>query len=120
MSEYSYIIQGKRCCQSQGAFPSHWVRPLAVAEGPPHQEVLMCLHDHDDDTHDHSHSEHAHGEQSRAQVPLRPLGIALVITGVVLIAEVVGGLLTNSLALLADAGHMATDAAALALSLGSV
>ena len=47
----------------------------------------------------------------------RPLVIALAITAVVLVVEVVGGLLTGSLALLADAGHMATDVAALALSL---
>ena len=47
----------------------------------------------------------------------RPLTIALAITATVLVVEVVGGLLTGSLALLADAGHMATDAAALALSL---
>ena len=43
-----------------------------------------------------------------------------VVLGLVLaymVAEVVGGLLTNSLALLADAGHMASDAASLALAL---
>ncbi len=42
---------------------------------------------------------------------------ALVLTAVFLVAEVVGGLLTNSLALLADAGHMLTDVAALGLAL---
>ncbi|CAN5755225.1 CDF family zinc transporter CzcD [soil metagenome] len=47
----------------------------------------------------------------------RNLAIALAITVVFLVVEVIGGLLTNSLALLADAGHMATDAAALALAL---
>ncbi len=36
---------------------------------------------------------------------------------VYMVAEVIGGILTNSLALLADAGHMLSDAAALALSL---
>lgn len=41
--------------------------------------------------------------------------LALVVT--YMVAEVVGGLLTNSLALLADAGHMLSDAGALALSL---
>jgi cobalt-zinc-cadmium efflux system protein len=39
------------------------------------------------------------------------------ITAVFMLAEVVGGILSNSLALLADAGHMFTDVAALALSL---
>jgi cobalt-zinc-cadmium efflux system protein len=41
--------------------------------------------------------------------------LALVL--VYMVAEVVGGIITNSLALLADAGHMASDAAALGLSL---
>lgn len=41
----------------------------------------------------------------------------LVLTGAFLVAEVVGGILSNSLALLADAGHMFTDVGALALSL---
>jgi cobalt-zinc-cadmium efflux system protein len=45
------------------------------------------------------------------------LRLALVITSVFLVAEVVGGLLSNSLALLADAGHMLTDVGALAFSL---
>lgn len=45
------------------------------------------------------------------------LTIALVLTGVFFVAEVVGGIISNSLALLADAGHMFTDVAALGLSL---
>ncbi len=47
----------------------------------------------------------------------RPLKIALVIILVILIAEVIGGILSNSLALLSDAGHMLVDALALGLSL---
>jgi len=47
----------------------------------------------------------------------RALGMALGITLVFLVVEVAGGLLARSLALLADAGHMATDAASLALAL---
>ena len=47
----------------------------------------------------------------------RALGIALAITVAFLAVEVVGGLVARSLALLADAGHMATDAASLALAL---
>lgn len=43
--------------------------------------------------------------------------MALGVTGVFVVAEVVGGLLSNSVALLADAGHMLTDAGALGLSL---
>ncbi len=62
-----------------------------------------------------------HGHERPHQQPWasdrRPLGIALAITTTFLIAEVIGGVLTGSLALLADAGHMATDVAALALAL---
>jgi len=47
----------------------------------------------------------------------RRLALALGITALVLVAEVVGGWLAGSLALLADAGHMLADAAALGLAL---
>ena len=48
----------------------------------------------------------------------RRLGWALGLTAGFMLAEVAGGLVSNSLALLADAGHMLTDAGALALALG--
>ena len=48
---------------------------------------------------------------------MRRLRLALAITASFLLAEVAGGVISNSLALLADAGHMLTDVAALALSL---
>ena len=56
------------------------------------------------------------------RAPLRPesrrrLGLALGITAAVMVAEAVGGWLAGSLALLADAGHMLADAAALGLAL---
>lgn len=47
----------------------------------------------------------------------RNLLIVLSITAVVMIAEIIGGLLANSLALLSDAGHMLTDILALGLSI---
>ena len=47
----------------------------------------------------------------------RRLGAAIALTAVVLVAEVVGGLLSGSLALLSDAGHMAADLSALVLAL---
>ena len=47
----------------------------------------------------------------------RPLAIALAITFFYFVVEVAGGILTNSLALLSDAGHMLSDIAALGLSL---
>jgi cobalt-zinc-cadmium efflux system protein len=61
----------------------------------------------------HSHGGHDHA----AHASTRSLRIALALTSTLLVAEVIGGLMTNSIALLADAGHMLTDAGALALSL---
>lgn len=46
----------------------------------------------------------------------KKLFIALIVTTFIMVVEVVGGYISGSLALLADAGHMFTDAAALALS----
>jgi cobalt-zinc-cadmium efflux system protein len=46
--------------------------------------------------------------------------MALVFTATYMVAEIVGGFVANSLALLADAGHMFSDAAALGLSLVAV
>ena len=66
--------------------------------------------------HDHSHGS-AHGA-GRAQDRSR-LRIVLAVTASVMVLEVVGWLVTGSLALLADAGHMATDAAAVVLALGA-
>jgi cobalt-zinc-cadmium efflux system protein len=48
------------------------------------------------------------------------LALALVIAAVVLVVEVIGGLLTNSLALLADAGHMLSDVLAVSIALAAV
>lgn len=50
----------------------------------------------------------------------KPLWIALGLTFTFLVAEVIGGLITNSLALLSDAAHMGTDVLALAISLFAV
>lgn len=64
--------------------------------------------------------EHGHGHESMERANPRPLAVALAITGTFLVVEVIGGLLTGSLALLADAGHMATDAAALGRALFAI
>jgi len=58
---------------------------------------------------------HAHG---RAEDRGR-LRVVLAVTAAVLVLEVVGWWITGSLALLADAGHLATDAAAIVLALGA-
>ncbi|TFV78246.1 cation transporter [Blastococcus sp. CT_GayMR19] len=63
---------------------------------------------------------HVHGPATAAGGQRRRLALVLGLTLAVLVAEVVGAALTGSLALLADAGHMATDAAGIALALGAV
>jgi cobalt-zinc-cadmium efflux system protein len=67
-------------------------------------------HDHDGDC---SHDDHPAGQGTGR------LTLALVIISAFAVLEVVGGVLSGSLALLADAGHMVTDAAALALALSA-
>jgi cobalt-zinc-cadmium efflux system protein len=63
-------------------------------------------------------SGHSHAAQPGQNE--RPLWIALILTTAFLIAEIVGGILTNSLALISDAAHMFTDSAALAVSLAAI
>jgi cobalt-zinc-cadmium efflux system protein len=60
---------------------------------------------------------HHHGLHDRRRADRRALAAALVLIVGLMVAEVAAGLLARSLALLADAGHMLTDAAALALAL---
>lgn len=62
----------------------------------------------------HGHSHTPAGKNKKR------LAIVLALTTAYLIAEVVGGLLTHSLALLADAGHMLTDVAGLGLALMAI
>ncbi len=85
---------------------------LDSAHGHSHEHASG--HDH---AHDHAHDHSHHAREVAQAVGTRRLTIALVVTAVFLVAEVVGGYLSNSLALLADAGHMLTDVGALALSL---
>lgn len=75
--------------------------------------------------HGHDHAGHPHGLGNPAarldrEGPGRRLKWVLAITGAFMVAEVVGGLMSGSLALLADAGHMLTDAGSLALSLFAI
>ena len=60
----------------------------------------------------HEHDHHDDADESN----LRRVMIALVLTGVFMVVEVIGGIISGSLALLADAGHMLTDTMALALA----
>ena len=67
----------------------------------------------------HQHHHHQ-ASTSDAVGNRRRLAMALVLTAAYMVAEIVGGIAANSLALLADAGHMFSDAAALGLSLVAV
>ncbi len=80
-----------------------------------------AAHDHEDHAgHDHAggghdHAGHSHGIGRATQ--RRALWIALVLNGGFLFVEVAGGLAFHSLALLADAAHMVSDVASLAIAL---
>lgn len=73
----------------------------------------MHTHSHSraPDPHGHGHN-HAHG----AGASERRIGLAALLTGVFMLAEAAGGLISGSLALIADAGHMLTDCAGLVLA----
>ncbi|PIJ48743.1 cation transporter [Erwinia sp. OLTSP20] len=62
--------------------------------------------------HNHSHTPHQSHGANRS-----PLLAAFAITALFMLAEIIGGVLSGSLALLADAGHMLTDTAALLMAL---
>ena len=68
--------------------------------------------------HSHSHGDHNHDHGRGAD--RRALTITFVLTAAFTVAEVVGGLITGSLALLADAGHMLSDALSLGVALFAV
>lgn len=84
----------------------------AHPQGSPgsHSPGSMPEHAH---RHSHGHS-HGHSHHHASQ---RVLSTVLALNAAYLLAEVIGGYLANSLALLSDAGHMLTDVAALTLSL---
>lgn len=70
--------------------------------------------------HAHGHADVHAGLGARRQRTARRLQVVLALSGLYMVAEVAGGLVSGSLALLADAGHMFSDVAALGLSLFAV
>lgn len=82
----------------------------------------MSGHDHhtptDADGHNHARGEsHSHGHSHGAGVTdERRIGAAFLIIGLFMIVEIAGGLISGSLALLADGGHMVSDTVALGMS----
>ncbi|MGG1948782.1 cation diffusion facilitator family transporter [Trinickia sp. NRRL B-1857] len=90
-------------------------------------------HEHHDHAHDHDHSQghtgHSHAHEGHGHAghdhlhgvtDQRRIGAAFVIIAIFMVVEIVGGLLSGSLALLADAGHMVSDTAALGFSWAAI
>lgn len=68
--------------------------------------------------HHHHHHDHGHGHHDHQRnANKKSLTFALIITAGIMFLELIGGLMTNSLALLSDSGHMLSDVSSLALSL---
>ncbi len=68
----------------------------------------------------HAHGTHGHGHGLSVDADRRWLGFALALIATFMAAEVVIGVLAGSLALITDAGHMLTDAAAIVLALVAI
>jgi cobalt-zinc-cadmium efflux system protein len=97
------------------------IRGVASSTAVSHRPGIMgSAHTHaHPHTHAHGHGHahgHVHGHATRSENQKR-LAIVLGLIIAYMVAELIGGILTNSLALLADAGHMLSDAVALALAL---
>ena len=71
-------------------------------------------------SHHHGHPHEDHNHEHGRGADRRALAITFVLTAAFMVAEVVGGVLTGSLALLADAGHMLSDALSLGVALFAV
>ncbi len=72
------------------------------------------------DSHDHaghSHGFGAHALEARREDSRKRMWVALAINVVMLLAEAIGGVLTGSLAVLADAGHLLSDVGSIVLAL---
>lgn len=68
--------------------------------------------------HNHDHA-HGHNHNHTHNANKKSLFISFILIATFMVVEVIGGIMTNSLALLSDAGHMLSDAVALGLSLAA-
>lgn len=80
---------------------------------PYFRPVTDCCHEHPEGEH-----AHAHGAELR-RIRLRALLMALALNAAFMVVEFVVGVLSHSLALMGDAGHMLVDVGALALAAGA-
>jgi cobalt-zinc-cadmium efflux system protein len=79
---------------------------------------VSAEHDHAHDHGGHGHAGHSHGVSADADLPKLVVALSLLV-GFMLV-EVVVGIVASSLALLSDAGHMLTDAAAIGFSIVAI
>ena len=86
-----------------------------MAAHPDHDHDQERLADHGGHGHAHSHGSIRAGERHKGR-----LAVAFVVLSTFMVVEVVGGLVTNSLALLSDAGHMLTDVIGLGMALAAI
>ena len=83
-------------------------------QNPDHGEAEHRSFGHDHHRHSHDHSHELRGASKRSLI------LALTLIFGYMFVEVIGGILSGSLALIADAGHMLTDAASIGLALAAV
>lgn len=102
-------------CLTAATAGTPWTSPAAGCKLK--TETMAHTHSHNG----HDHEAHHHGPGARRghhhEVGRRGLTFVLLLTAGFMVVEFVGGWLANSLALMADAGHMLSDVGALALSL---
>src|SRR5512146_1170186 len=98
--------QARRSARSRRYAPDRNQRP---GQQPSQKTQRQSAHTPDGDSHAHTHA-HIHVATRQA------LRLGFLLTAAILLVEVVGGLLSHSLALLSDAGHVLTDIVALGLA----
>ena len=76
--------------------------------------MKLGMNTHSHHTHDHGHHHHHHGPHGNAFIT------GIILNSVFVVAEIIYGLRANSLALLADAGHNASDVLGLCMSFGAI
>lgn len=82
-----------------------------------HTAQMGINHNHHSHKHMPNHDEHGHSHHHNVNAKNQTrMALAAILTGLFMIAEVIGGIMSGSLALIADAGHMMTDCAALTLA----
>src|SRR5690606_25387521 len=86
---------------------------------PDRRQTQAVAADHADEGHHHGH-DHSHGSIRAGERHRGRLALAFAVLATFMVVEVVGGLVTNSLALLSDAGHMLTDVIGLGMALAAI